>query len=335
MRCELCHQSFLFSPVYAPNAPDILSASEFVVGVVNIVVKKLALVLRIVTVIFLWILFLPVGTTWICRLYFLRSLSDLARFRNRLQLGALVSDWMQGVLLSLLVVAVFLAVSGLRDYILRQELQLQLHEEEQEPQRQPEPFEIDYERAHMGEDVDDGTDQQPAIEPNAHGGVIAAAYEHDTESDGALGHAQQLAQGHPGSCNENWGLEWEVEWEEDEEDETETKLLRLGLNLYDLVDEVDEVDEADEADDDFQRKVDEADEADDDFLRKVGEADEADDDSLLPQQQLQEQEQPAQVDAFCLLTCLCRIRRQGELCFLHKKLPASCMCHTPPCTHTL
>lgn len=80
-------------------------------------------------VIFLWILCLPVGTSWICRLYFLRSLNGLFRFRQRLQLGALVSDWMQGLLLSLLVVTVFLAVSGLREYMLRQERQQQQQQE--------------------------------------------------------------------------------------------------------------------------------------------------------------------------------------------------------------
>ena len=127
--CELCHQPFVFSPVYAPNAPEILSAPEFVIGVVNIGAKKLVLVLRVMAVIFLWVLCLPVGTSWISRLYFLRSLNDLFRFKKRLQLGALVSDWMQGVLLSLLVVTVFLAVSGLRDYMLRQERQQQQQQE--------------------------------------------------------------------------------------------------------------------------------------------------------------------------------------------------------------
>ena len=32
VRCELCHQPFLFSPVYAPNTPDVLSLPQFVVG---------------------------------------------------------------------------------------------------------------------------------------------------------------------------------------------------------------------------------------------------------------------------------------------------------------
>ena len=32
VRCELCHQPFLFSPVYVPNTPDVLSVPQFLVG---------------------------------------------------------------------------------------------------------------------------------------------------------------------------------------------------------------------------------------------------------------------------------------------------------------
>eukprot|EP00802_Teleaulax_amphioxeia_P031570 Tamp_34887.p1 GENE.Tamp_34887~~Tamp_34887.p1 ORF type:complete len:125 (+),score=16.25 Tamp_34887:88-462(+) len=67
VRCELCHQPFLFSPVYAPNTPDVLSLPQFVVGMINIGAKKLVFALRVITVVFLWILCLPVGTSWICR----------------------------------------------------------------------------------------------------------------------------------------------------------------------------------------------------------------------------------------------------------------------------
>ena len=39
-----------------------------------------------------------------------------------LQTSALVGDWMQGLLLSILVVGVFLAVSALRDYLVRMDM---------------------------------------------------------------------------------------------------------------------------------------------------------------------------------------------------------------------
>ena len=130
VRCELCHQPFIFSPLYAPNAPDVLSAPEFVAGVVRIGFKKVVLVLRILAVLILWILCLPIGTSWICRLYLLRSLNGLgAGLWLRMQPRELMADWMQGVLLSLLVIAVFLAVSGLRDYLLSQQHQQEMMEE--------------------------------------------------------------------------------------------------------------------------------------------------------------------------------------------------------------
>ena len=135
-QCELCHQIFNFSPVYAPNTPEVLSAPVFVIGVVKVGAKKLVLVIRVIAVVFLWVLCLPVGTSWICRLYFLRSFNGLFRLQQRLQLGALISDWMQGVLLSMLVVTVFLAVSGLRDYMQRQEGQIQQQENQRQRQHQ-------------------------------------------------------------------------------------------------------------------------------------------------------------------------------------------------------
>ena len=140
VRCELCHQPFIFSPLYAPNAPDVLSAPEFVAGVVRIGFRKVVLVLRVLAVLILWILCLPIGTSWICRLYLLRSLSGLgAGLWLRMQPGELMADWMQGVLLSLLVIAVFLAVSGLRDYLLSQQHQQEMMEElgGQQLQRRP------------------------------------------------------------------------------------------------------------------------------------------------------------------------------------------------------
>ncbi|EKX54212.1 hypothetical protein GUITHDRAFT_160839 [Guillardia theta CCMP2712] len=131
-KCELCHQPFIFSPVYAPNAPERLSPYEFTAGLLDVLFKKVIWYLRLNLIAFLWIVFLPVGTSWICRLYFMRSLYILSHFRNRMQVGAIVADWMQGVLLSLLVVTVFLAVSALRDYMLRQErLHQHLHNRQQ------------------------------------------------------------------------------------------------------------------------------------------------------------------------------------------------------------
>eukprot|EP00960_Hanusia_phi_P043657 756182-Hanusia_phi.AAC.1 len=99
-KCELCHQPFIFSPVYAPNAPERLSPYEFTAGLLDVIFKKLIWYLRLV--------------------------------------GAIVADWMQGVLLSLLVVTVFLAVSALRDYMLRQE-RLHQHIHNRQQHRNPAP----------------------------------------------------------------------------------------------------------------------------------------------------------------------------------------------------
>lgn len=78
-------------------------------------------VFRVAVVTFLWLICLPVGTSKMCRFFFVRSLNSMFVVRQRMELGTLVADWMQGVLLSLLVVAVFLAVSALREYMLRNE----------------------------------------------------------------------------------------------------------------------------------------------------------------------------------------------------------------------
>mmetsp|Transcript_71728 Transcript_71728/g.191370 ORF Transcript_71728/g.191370 Transcript_71728/m.191370 type:complete len:663 (-) Transcript_71728:5-1993(-) len=119
--CELCHHSFKFSPVYAPDTPPRLPTTIFLYGFLRIFGKHLLLLLRLALVIFLWVICLPIGTSWMCRLFFLRSFQGLLKLHDRLNGGALIVDWMQGLLLSFLVVGVFLAVSALRDYLIRME----------------------------------------------------------------------------------------------------------------------------------------------------------------------------------------------------------------------
>ena len=92
------------------------------------------------------------------RLFFLRSFQGLFLFKDRLQViklilfvnnaglnnfenltlqsSALAGDWMQGLLLSILVVGVFLAVSALRDYLVRMDMHLGDAFAEPHPQQQ-------------------------------------------------------------------------------------------------------------------------------------------------------------------------------------------------------
>jgi hypothetical protein len=103
--CELCHHSFKFSPVYAPDTPPRLPTTIFLLGFLRIFGKHLLLLLRLVffvlfeskegnsdnyfnlqgLVIFLWVICLPIGTSWMCRVFFLRSFQGLVLFKERFQ----------------------------------------------------------------------------------------------------------------------------------------------------------------------------------------------------------------------------------------------------------
>ena len=147
-RCELCHHPFRFSPVYAEGAPSRLPTTELAVGLIRMGSTVLFSALRTTLVLFLWVVCLPVGTSWMCRLFFMRSLHGVLSLADRLQVVSklhnttisspsrhalapvsllraaltglrmqgmsIMGDWMQGILLSVVVVGCFLALSALR-----------------------------------------------------------------------------------------------------------------------------------------------------------------------------------------------------------------------------
>ena len=119
--CELCGHQFHFSPLYARHAPGRLSSLEFLFGLATLGTKKLVLLLRVMLVLVLWLVCLPIGTAWMFRIFFFRAAHDILKLRLRLSLSMLLADWMAGVLLSLMVVVAFLAISALREHMIGQE----------------------------------------------------------------------------------------------------------------------------------------------------------------------------------------------------------------------
>ncbi|CAH8329433.1 unnamed protein product [Eruca vesicaria subsp. sativa] len=113
--CEVCKESFSFSPLYAENAPTRLSFTEFAVGVAmkarNSCLPRLSLVVSV------WLLIVPLVTFRMWRLFFLRCFGEEAQ---RLLLShTFITDCLFGFILSATIIVILRGSTSLRDDYLR------------------------------------------------------------------------------------------------------------------------------------------------------------------------------------------------------------------------
>ena len=100
--CELCKTPFEFTPVYAEHAPVVLPSRELLLGAVDKVWGSVRVTARLLLVLCGWLLFIPLGTCWVCRLIFMRSTNEfsLRLFVRNLQPMTIVGDCFFGACVS-------------------------------------------------------------------------------------------------------------------------------------------------------------------------------------------------------------------------------------------
>ena len=98
--CELCKHSFAFTPLYAPDAPNQLPPHEFVAGLVARAANNVWFLMRLVVVAFVWLVIIPVGTCWISRLLFVRSVEEVPRALGKFRVASVPADCVCGCVLS-------------------------------------------------------------------------------------------------------------------------------------------------------------------------------------------------------------------------------------------
>ncbi|KAJ7549201.1 hypothetical protein O6H91_07G045200 [Diphasiastrum complanatum] len=116
-QCEVCKHPFAFSPVYASDAPARLPLRELLVGIFVKAGRGTRFFARLVLVLSVWLLFIPFTTFWIWRLTFVRSVAEAQRlFVSRFTPSLLLTDCLNGFLLSAGIVFIFLGATSLREY---------------------------------------------------------------------------------------------------------------------------------------------------------------------------------------------------------------------------
>ncbi|GAB4852921.1 Probable E3 ubiquitin ligase sud1 [Ancistrocladus abbreviatus] len=116
-QCEVCKHAFLFSPLYADNAPARLPFQEFVVGIVTKACHVLKFFLRLSFVLSVWLVIIPFITCWIWRLAFVRGFAEANHlFVSHMSTTVILTDCLHGFLLSASIVFIFLGATSLRDY---------------------------------------------------------------------------------------------------------------------------------------------------------------------------------------------------------------------------
>lgn len=114
---QVCKHPFAFSPVYAENAPARLPFQELVLGMAVKAGRGARFFVRLAFVLWVWLLLIPIITFWIWRFTFVRSLVEARRlFFSRWTFGLLLTDCLQGFLLSAGIVFIFLGATSLREY---------------------------------------------------------------------------------------------------------------------------------------------------------------------------------------------------------------------------
>ena len=118
-KCEVCGVEYSFRNIYSEDAPRILSLSEFVVGLFQRFWHVSRSSFRFVLVGFVWLVVVPLVTSWVWRLCFARATQQtVVRIARRsCALNLLLTDCVYGSFLSAAIVFVFLGTASLREYL--------------------------------------------------------------------------------------------------------------------------------------------------------------------------------------------------------------------------
>lgn len=93
---QLCKHEFVFTPVYAKDAPTRLPWAELLSGLIKRAVGGVRVAHRVWVVALVWLIFVPWITCLAWRLAFVRSLDDVSRLlRERWNVLAIATDCIQ------------------------------------------------------------------------------------------------------------------------------------------------------------------------------------------------------------------------------------------------
>ncbi|KAK9813248.1 hypothetical protein WJX72_011401 [[Myrmecia] bisecta] len=116
--CELCKHEFSFTPVYREDAPMRLTWLELLSGLANKSATGLHFGLRLALVLLVWLVAVPLTTCWLWRLAFVRSFPHaVATISQRLKLIYLLSDCVQGSIISSILIFLVLVSTYVWDYV--------------------------------------------------------------------------------------------------------------------------------------------------------------------------------------------------------------------------
>ncbi|KAI3864720.1 hypothetical protein MKW92_049346 [Papaver armeniacum] len=110
--CEVCKHKYSVYRVYAENTPTRLPLREFVCGIAMRACHVLHFCVRVFVSVFYLLFIAPLLVVWICRLYFVRSRSEVYELvHSHMSPSTLMMDWLYGIG-SLLVVTTVLVLRG-------------------------------------------------------------------------------------------------------------------------------------------------------------------------------------------------------------------------------
>ena len=118
-KCEVCGFEYGFTPIYKEDAPGVLSLSEFFGGLMKRAWRASRSCLRFAMVGFVWLVVVPLITSWVWRLCFARQTQQtiLSIARRSCVFNLLITDCVYGSFLSAAIVFVFLGTASLREYL--------------------------------------------------------------------------------------------------------------------------------------------------------------------------------------------------------------------------
>ncbi|CBN76770.1 conserved unknown protein [Ectocarpus siliculosus] len=117
--CELCGALFRFTPVYDAGAPQRVPLYQVLTTCGRkVMVKWLPLCLRVLMVAGLWLLFVPVCTSWLYRIWIHRTRVLLPQlFLQRLNMACIWSDCISGIIVTAAIILSFLSLMTFADFL--------------------------------------------------------------------------------------------------------------------------------------------------------------------------------------------------------------------------
>ncbi|CAM9408027.1 unnamed protein product, partial [Discosporangium mesarthrocarpum] len=117
--CELCGSLFSFIPVYSPDTPIRLPAWQVLATCTRkALLQWLPLFLRVAFVVMLWVVIVPLCTSWLYRIWVHRSRVLLPQlFLQRMTLECAWSDCISGIIISAAIILSFLSLMTFADFL--------------------------------------------------------------------------------------------------------------------------------------------------------------------------------------------------------------------------